>query len=433
MIKWSGKKRRFSLRKGTVIMRRMVSRMLAALAAGVLFFLMPGCNGAPENPSSDPNSVHGGLSEPEETDQPELRGVWVSYMELNTLLSGRTAQEAKTELDTLLDNCVSWHLNAVFFHVRANSDAYYASEIFAPAPAVASLLEEGFDPLSYVIEGAHQRGLQLHAWVNPYRIGTDESYKRCDDVFECGGRYYYIPSSIKAQKLILDGVREIVDRYAVDGVQYDDYFYPSGGVPEEEPADFEQEAFSASGMKDVGDWRRTQVDALVRATREAVHRREGCVFGVSPAASMTSNAQTLYADVAKWTTQAGYVDYMCPQIYFGFENSANPFDKALESWLSLDRDPSVRLYVGLALYKAGTADDAYAGEGRTEWSEHSDILRRSAELVRSSGLGMVFFSYRYFDPAAVGELSGENLEIAVKEVENLLSVLAAGESENTGG
>lgn len=124
-------------------MRRMVSRMLAALAAGVLFFLMPGCNGAPENPSSDPNSVHGGLSEPEETDQPELRGVWVSYMELNTLLSGRTAQEAKTELDTLLDNCVSWHLNAVFFHVRANSDAYYASEIFAPAPAVASLLEGG--------------------------------------------------------------------------------------------------------------------------------------------------------------------------------------------------------------------------------------------------------------------------------------------------
>lgn len=154
--------------------------------------------------------------------------MWVSYMELNTLLSGRTAQEAKTELDTLLDNCVSWHLNAVFFHVRANSDAYYASEIFARAggcfPAGGGLRS----PLLRD-RGAHQRGLQLHAWVNPYRIGTDESYKRCDDVFECGGRYYYIPSSMEAQKLILDGVREIVDRYAVDGVQYDDYFYPPAG------------------------------------------------------------------------------------------------------------------------------------------------------------------------------------------------------------
>lgn len=414
-------------------MRETLGRLLAALLAGAILLLAAGCSDLPGGELSDPDTGQDTPLDPAAPDPVELRGVWVSYMELNSLLSGRTAEEARAALDGLLDNCVSWHLNAVFFHVRANSDAYYASELFAPSPSAAPLLEEGFDPLAYAVEGAHERGLQLHAWINPYRVGTDESYKRSDAVFAYAGRYYYIPSSLEVQKLILDGVREIVDRYEVDGVQYDDYFYPSGGVPAEEPADFEREAFAASGMKEVGDWRRTQVDALVRATREAVHRREGCVFGISPAASLTSNYSVLYADTAKWAAEAGYVDYLCPQLYFGFENSANPFDKALENWTSLQRDPSVQLYIGLALYKAGIADDAYAGEGRAEWSQNSDILQRSAERVRSAGLGMVFFSYRHFDPDGAGELSGAALDTARAEVQNLLPVLAAGESQETGG
>ena len=371
-------------------MRETLGRLLAALLAGAILLLAAGCSDLPGGELSDPDTGQDTPLDPAAPDPVELRGVWVSYMELNSLLSGRTAEEARAALDGLLDNCVSWHLNAVFFHVRANSDAYYASELFAPSPSAAPLLEEGFDPLAYAVEGAHEQGLQLHAWINPYRVGTDESYKRSDAVFAYAGRYYYIPSSLEVQKLILDGVREIVDRYEVDGVQYDDYFYPSGGVPAEEPSGFREGGVCRFRYEGGGGLETHPGGRSGSRYPGGGASPGGCVFGISPAASLTSNYSVLYADTAKWAAEAGYVDYLCPQLYFGFENSANPFDKALENWTSLQRDPSVQLYIGLALYKAGIADDAYAGEGRAEWSQNSDILQRSAERVRSAGLGMVF-------------------------------------------
>ena len=130
-------------------------------------------------------------------------------------------------------------MNAVILHVRANSDAYYKSKIFKPVKSVQALIAGGFDPLAYAVQAAHKRGLQLHAWLNPYRIGTDESYAVGDNAKQdvwfskfsnsqynrrC---YYYIPTSTTAQKTILDGVREIVEGYDVDGIHFDDYFYPN--------------------------------------------------------------------------------------------------------------------------------------------------------------------------------------------------------------
>ena len=389
--------------------------------------LLPGCGLGPsaaDPPQQEPSSTvkkNGGVTREE-----EFRGVWVSYMEMNTLLSGQSPDGAKAAINQLMDDCVSYHLNAVVLHVRANSDAYYQSSLFPAAAAAAPLLEQGFDPLAYAVEAAHARGIELHAWLNPYRVGTDPENKRCDDVFLCGDRTYYIPSSTAAQKLILDGVREIVRNYAVDGVQYDDYFYPPGGVPDDNPADFEAEDFARSGMSDIGQWRRTHVSALVRATSVAVHEREGCVFGVSPAATIDHDIQKLYADVREWIRTAGYLDYICPQIYYGFKNGANPFDQALDQWLSLPRADSVKVYVGLALYKAALADDAYAGDGRQEWAQNSDILKRAALLTREAGCGMILYSYSYFDPAGRGELSGDALATAQQEVENLLPVLRDG-------
>lgn len=411
---------------------RLAARLLTLLLP-VSLLLLPGCRLGPagSDPSSrEPSSTvqkNGGVTRAE-----EFRGVWVSYMEMNTLLNGQSPDGAKAALDKLMDDCVSYHLNAVVLHVRANSDAYYESSLFPAAAAAAPLLEQGFDPLAYAVQAAHARGLELHAWLNPYRVGANPENKRCDDVFLSGDRTYYIPSSTAAQKLILDGVREIVRRYDVDGIQYDDYFYPPGGVPEDGPADFEAEDFARSGMDDIARWRRTHVSALVRATNVAVHEREGCVFGVSPAAAIDHDIQKLYADVKEWMGTAGYMDYICPQIYYGFENSANPFDRALDQWLSLPRTDSVKVYVGLALYKAALADDSYAGSGRLEWSQNSDIIKRAATLTREVGCGMIVYSYSYFDPAGRGELSGDALETARREVENLLPVLGTGGSSSAG-
>ena len=141
---------------------------------------------APTNPPSPPAPS-------------EMKGVWVSYIELNTIFKNKTESAAKLAIDQIMDNCVSYGLNTVFFHVRANSDAYYKSSLFKPAASVANLIGNGFDPLAYAVASAHSRGLQLHAWVNPYRIGSNLSYRVSGvDYFQKGDKYYYVPTSAGA-------------------------------------------------------------------------------------------------------------------------------------------------------------------------------------------------------------------------------------------
>lgn len=366
----------------------------------------------------------------------EMRGVWVSYIELNKLLKGKTAAQAKQTLDELLDNCKSYGINAIFFHARANSDAYYASSIFKPAAVAAPLLQEGFDPLAYAVEGAHKRGMQLHAWLNPYRIGPDESYavgdakdrfsKYRNDKYE-QKVWYYVPTSTAAQKTILDGIREILRQYDVDGIHFDDYFYPENddvkiGINHDEPESFEDK----TGSLPLGDWRRAAVDALVSQAYAITHEKKGAVFGISPQAGAEHTREKLYADTVKWLGTPGYVDYLCPQVYFGFAHRSSAFDLVTERWLGYDRAPGVQLYIGMALYKTGIEDDRWAGDsGRTEWIDNDDIMKRQVEYLRTQPQigGMVFYSYTYFDPVACGELTGEGLEVAKREVQNLLPLL----------
>lgn len=365
----------------------------------------------------------------------ELRGVWLSYIELNSLLNGKTVEQAKSVLDEIMENCAAYHLNAVFFHVRANSDAYYISNIFSPAASVKNLISQGFDPLAYAVAAAHSRGLELHAWVNPYRIGTKLEYKVAgiDDYFQVGDRYYYTPSSIQVQNLVLDGLRELTRNYAIDGIQYDDYFYPdSDMIPASSPAEFERadyEAYTAAGGSlSVDNWRRSHVDSLITASYTVAHSRAGCVFGVSPSHNYLKTYSRMYADTAKWLAVAGYVDYLCPQIYFGFHHESSAFDQTLNQWLGYKKSSKVNLYVGLGLYKVGISPDQYAGEtGKNEWAESGDLMKRSVEYARGQQVpGLLFYSYSFFDETTSRSLSsGQSYdsEIARREVENLLAVL----------
>ena len=422
-----------------------------------LCLLLTGC--APETPSGSapPEAssalppVSSSLSPQPEDPQPqaEFKGVWVSYIELNALLKDATPAGAKAALDDMMDNCVSYGMNAVVFHVRANSDAYYASKLFQPAAAAAPLLEDGFDPLAHAVEAAHARCLELHAWINPYRLGRNPDYRAADieDYFadESGSSpvYWYVPTSAAVQKKILDGVREIVDNYAVDGIQYDDYFYPHGILPADEPASCEKADYEASGGSlTVGDWRRTGVDALIAGTYRAAHRRAGCVFGVSPSHDYEKTREQGYADTVKWLETAGYVDYLCPQIYFGFSHASSAFDGQVALWESFSPAAGVRLYVGLGIYKAGISPDRWAGaSGRTEWAGEGDVLERSVELLRRQNhvSGMLFYSYSFFEPDTPRSLDswtedGKTVaqtydrEAAAREVENLLPLLREGEA-----
>ncbi len=319
----------------------------------------------------------------------EMRGVWVSFYELDDLLKGATPQTAAKRLDTVMDTCVSYGLNTVFFHVRANSDAYYASSVFPAAASVSPLLAKGFDPLEYAVRAAHARGLALHAWINPYRVGSKRSAAVLPDVvFQKGGKYYYDPSEECVRKLVLDGIREILIGYDVDGIHFDDYFYPSA-------MSAVAEAFeTVPAGTAVGDWRRTQVDTLVSSAYGLCHLYKR-PFGISPSAVVEKCRNELFADVAGWMSSPGYLDYICPQIYFGFNHQTRPFSTVLAQWGDLPRLNSVSLYVGLALYKATLTDDTYAGAGRAEWASDATIIARQVDAVRNSGAAEGFVLYCY--------------------------------------
>ena len=357
----------------------------------------------------------------------EMCGVWISYIELNELFKNKTVSQAKAVIDTMMKNCASYGVNTVFFHVRSHSNAYYKSSVFKPAWSVSNLIKQGFDPLKYAIESAHKREIKLHAWVNPYRIGTDKSYQIANtDSFSYSGSWYYVPTSIRSQRVILDGIREIFNNYAVDGVQFDDYFYPNGSVSSTSVASFEKadyDAYKKSGGKlSVADWRRSNVDALVSHVYSITHEKSNRVFGISPEYDIDKNRDKKYADLKKWLSKPGYVDYMCPQIYFGFKNQAAPFAQTVDEWLSYPRHASVDITVGLALHKTGLSSDQYAGtSGKTEWKDNSDIMKRQVQYLRSKSAckGMVFFSYGYFDAS----YKRDNPSVAAKEIQNLLSVL----------
>lgn len=362
-------------------------RWIRCLQNGLLIVLLAGLTacGAPAAESSVPAAP---VPAGEPTAPVEMRGVWVSYLELDWLLTGAAPAQARTQLDAVFDTCRAQGLNTVFFHVRAHGDAYYASRVYPAAASAEGLLAAGFDPLAYAVEAAHVRGLALHAWINPYRLGGEESRAAADiPRFEKNGVWYYDPAADAARALVLDGVRELLDGYAVDGIHFDDYFYPAA-------MSTAAESFEAvpDGMS-VGDWRRAQVDTLISGVY-GLCRGRGKPFGVSPAARLDYCREALCADVALWMRQPGYIDYVCPQIYSGFQHSSRPFPAVLEEWLALPRHEGLAFYGGLALYKAGLEEDKYAGDGKGEWAESHDILARQLQLLRQRQAdGFILFRY----------------------------------------
>ena len=280
------------------------------------------------------------------------------------------------------------------------------------------------------MEESHKRGIAIHAWVNPYRAGKNTAYlvSGVPTLTDSSNRYYYVPTSAAAQQLILNGIRELVNNYAIDGVQYDDYFYPSDvlgatTVYSYESADYD--AYRQNGGKlSVADWRRAAVDTLIAGTH-TITKSKNRIFGVSPAVNAQNTYDKLYANPKKWMAESGYIDYICPQIYTGFEHGGSPFDNMTDVWLSYPRHSSVQLYVGIATYKAGLLSDTWAGKGKTEWASHNDILKRSVQYLRTKGItGMAFYSYSYLKPDKVAGLSStNNVMVARKEMENLKTVL----------
>lgn len=332
----------------------------------------------------------------------EMRGVWVSIFDLP--LPVKNEDRFRQDIGKMFDDIRSKNLNNVFVQVRPYSDAFYRSDIFPFSSRLTGVQgkDPGFDPMEIMIYEAHSRSLKFHAWINPYRVlsGTTVSmlspdnpaYKLLEsdkgDVYVGSDGIYYNPASLTSQKLIIDGVREIVKNYDVDGIHIDDYFYPS---TDEE---IDKKQFSEyGGDLDLEKWRMMNVNSFVSGMFSAVKTIDkNVIVSISPSGDIESCYTSHFADVKKWMSEDGYADLIIPQIYFGFENEKNPFEKTLLQWTSLPRNKNVNLAIGLALYKAGQ-EDVFAGSGINEWIEHNDVIKRQVLLCKN--YDYVFFSYSY--------------------------------------
>lgn len=340
--------------------------------------------------------------------QGEFRGVWLSYYEIDVTNETSTKEKYIAYLNTLCDKFQPYGITDVFAHVRAYADAIYKSNCY-PVSKYAAGTQGGelpFDCLELICQVMSQRGIRVHAWVNPYRVhnGTDINELSADnkarqwynpasneDVVIVGDKIYFNPSSQKAQQLVIQGAAEILENYPVAGIHIDDYFYPP------ECGDFDSaqyNSFLASGGNlSLDDWRRSNVNSLVSALYRTA-KSYGKIFSISPAGNIDNNYESLYADVELWS-RGGYADMIIPQIYFGFEHSTRSFDSCTDDWMAL-KGEGVTMPVGLALYKSGTAD-SYAGEGVNEWTQQTNIIARQVQYLRSRGCdGFVIFSAEYF-------------------------------------
>ena len=371
-----------------------------------------------------------------EEEAEEVRAIWLSYLDLKSMLltSGDKSVGEKQftkNIAEAFDNIQALGLNTVIAQVRPFSDALYKSELFPWSYLVAGTegTDPGYDPLEIMVEQAHERGLRLEAWINPYRVRTSATNQalssknpasemlKTGDAIKYNGAITYNPASKKAQQLIVDGVAEIVENYEVDGIHFDDYFYPTTDMA------FDASSYkayrSAGGTLSQSDWRRQNVNDLVQAVYAAIKEiDEEVVFGISPQGNMDNNYNNQFIDVNEWLTEDGYIDYICPQIYFGFKNSTCPYAETVEAWNDAITN-DVKLYVGLAPYKIGL-EDTYAGNGKWEWANSDDLLARMVETARKEENYQGFSLFRY-DSVFCPQSSVKS--DVNKEVNNLKDVL----------
>lgn len=375
----------------------------------------------------------------------EMRAVWINYNELSMSQSGGgDATQFRQKISGIFDTACSLGLNTVFVHVRAFSDAFYPSELFPYSKYITGTQgkDPGYDPLKIMVEEAHARSLQIHAWINPYRVSFDTDFdKLCDSnpakkwyleggekdprLIICDQGIYYNPASPEAQELIIDGVREIITGYDVDGIHYDDYFYPSTDPGIDEAV--YQTYRDSGGRYSLQEWRRENVNNFVSGLYSAVKSvSEEIRVSISPSANIKYNQEKMYADVQLWAQMPGYCDDLIPQVYYGFENETLPFETAVRQWNELCSSGAVRLCFGLAIYKCGTVDEfASSSEApesaRYEWQRSDDIIVRQIQAIRSVSQygGYALYSYSGISAPANATASAE-LEKYREQVADLI-------------
>jgi len=347
-----------------------------------------------------------------------FKGVWVSTV-YNLDYPSKPTTDAtvlKAEADKILDNCKEMGMTAVFLQVRPSGDALYESDIFPWSKYLTGTQgfapSGSFDPLTYWIKGAHKRGMELHAWLNPYRVtkgGDTEWNSLAPDnpakmhpewtvKYSPDGNYYLNPGLPEVRELVIDGIVEIIENYDVDGIHFDDYFYPGQNFND-------NDAYILYGkdFKSLDEWRRNNVDVLIEGVYDAVKSIDKNIqFGVSPQGiwqnkgnsplgSDTTGSQSYnhYADTRKWVKDE-IIDYICPQIYWYIGQKGADYEVVTNWWADVVRNTDVDLYIGIADYKANSKNVSDPWYGITQIEKQVALNRTIPEVA-----GEIHFRYKF--------------------------------------
>src|SRR5450432_3273273 len=346
----------------------------------------------------------------------EFRGVWVATVDnIDWPSRGNYNTESqKAEYIKLLDMHQRNGINAVIVQVRPATDAFYPSPYepwsewltgkqgLPPAPY--------YDPLQFMIEQAHKRGMEFHAWCNPYRAEfaickssiapTHITKIHPEGFLPYGGVRLFDPGNKDAQQYVVRVIRDIVSRYDIDAIHFDDYFYPYRIAGKEFPDDVSYQKYSNGLSKD--DWRRSNTDSIILALSKAIKaEKKYCRFGISPfgvwrnsdkdssgsdSKAGQTNYDDLYADIVLWLKN-GWIDYVAPQLYWEFEHAHAPYGPLLDWWNK--HTYGRQCYIGLGIFKAGS---------NASWRDKDELPRMIRELRNMPNVqGAIYFSSKSFE------------------------------------
>ena len=327
-----------------------------------------------------------------------LRGVWVCTLANLDYPSSPDSTDLKAEADTIITNCSELGFNAIFLQVRPSGDAIYKSKLYPYSYYLTGTQGKspGFDVLQYWIDKAHAAGIELHAWINPYRVTTkgakytlsenNIAIKHPEWVIEYDGAKYLDPGIPEVREYVVKGAEEIERNYDIDGIHIDDYFYPGKDFPD-------SKTFAQYGQGlTLEDWRRSNTYALVKALHDSLDT----TFGVSPSGiwanrgtmengSATSGASAyfdMYADTLRWAKDE-IVDYIAPQIYWYNGYAPADYSTLTQWWSDSLGDCDTKLYIGLADYRM----DSFKDDANSPWYMGNEIEKQIKMNAKNPRIG----------------------------------------------
>lgn len=353
----------------------------------------------------------------------EVRSVWMATvwaLDWPSSTSSTTAQ--KNEMVKYLDVLQKNNFNAIYFQVRTMSDAFYKSsyEPWSSYLTGTRGKDPGWDPLAFVVEECHKRGMECHAWVNPYRFSTGSNWSTVQDqaLKSAGMLLAYTKSDGKTttilnpglesvRKRIVDVCKEIISNYDVDGLVFDDYFYPEGIPVTSSAGDYDLWQKSGASMK-FGDWRRNNVNQMVADVYNMVQQQKPYVrFGISPAGAACTSAAVaakhgidrcpvasdwqydgIFSDPVAWL-EAGTIDYISPQLYWKTNHKTNPFGPMTKWW------SYVAKHFGRHHYASHSISFLNSSNTTGDWEEIGKQVQFSRDYTENEAPGAVFYSAAY--------------------------------------